>query len=267
MSPSGEKTISWRERLLVRLRVLEALAVRDMMMRYGRGNLGFLWVLLEPMVLTVGVMSIWSIMKGEREHGLSIIALVLTGYMPLTLWRHVTNCSVLILRRNSSLLYHRHITYIDVLLGRLLLEFVGATAALIVVMSALLALGLVGPPKDFGLLILGWIEMGILASSLGLIMCLLTEYAEVWERFVQPFQYLMLPASGAFFMVEWLPTRGQELVLFNPTVHCFELFRAGYLGPEFPTHYSIWYPLVWSLAMISIGLKLLDSMSEHFRLD
>lgn len=251
----------------MRLRVLEALAVRDMMMRYGRGNLGFLWVLLEPMVLTVGVMGLWSVIKGEREHGLSIIALVLTGYMPLTLWRHITNASVLILRRNSSLLYHRHITYIDVFLGRMLLEFVGTTAALLVVMSALLALGLTNCPKDFGLLILGWLEMGILATSSGLIMCLLTEYAEVWERFVQPFQYLILPISGAFFMVEWIPTRGQEIIMFNPTVHCFEMFRAGYLGPEFPTHYWVWYPLLCSLAMFSIGLKLLDGLSEHFRLD
>lgn len=251
----------------MRLRVLEALAVRDMMMRYGRGNLGFLWVLLEPMVLTVGVMGLWSVIKGEREHGLSIIALVLTGYMPLTLWRHMTNASVLILRRNSSLLYHRHITYIDVFLGRMLLEFVGTTAALLVVMSSLLALGLSNAPKDYGLLMLGWVEMGILSISAGLVMCLLTEYAEVWERFVQPFQYLILPISGAFFMVEWVPTRGQEIILFNPTVHCFEMFRAGYLGPEFPTHFSVWYPLLCSLAMFAIGLKLLDKLSEHFRLD
>ena len=84
-------------RLLTKLRVLEALAVRDMMRRYGRGNLGFLWVLLEPMILTVGVMLIWSVAKGEQEHGIEIIAFVLTGYMPLTLWRHMTNGGVFLL--------------------------------------------------------------------------------------------------------------------------------------------------------------------------
>ena len=54
-SHSAPSSSRW-QRLAMRVRVLEALAVRDMMMRYGRGNLGFLWVLLEPMILTVGVM-------------------------------------------------------------------------------------------------------------------------------------------------------------------------------------------------------------------
>lgn len=253
--------------MVERARVLEALAVRDMMMRYGRGNLGFLWVLLEPMVLTIGVMVIWTLLKGEREHGVDVIALVLTGYMPLTLWRHMTNASIFILRRNSALLYHRNISYLDVFVGRQILEFLGTTAALIVVATALLALGLIKPPIDPGLLVVGWLAMGFLSASTGLMLCLMTESSEVWERFVQPFQYLLIPGSGAFFMVDWMPSQAQQAILYNPTVHCFEMFRAGYLGIESPTHYTMWYPFVFSIGMLAIGLRLLDTLAEHFRLD
>ena len=47
-----------------------------------------------------------------------IVALVLTGYMPLTLWRHITNAGVFAFRRSIGLLYHRRITLVDTLLAR-----------------------------------------------------------------------------------------------------------------------------------------------------
>src|SRR5262245_54023087 len=81
--------------LAVQARCLKALMIRDMMMRYGRANIGFLWVILEPMILTAGVMAIWSLIRPPYEHGVQIVAIVLTGYMPLTLWRHIANAGVM----------------------------------------------------------------------------------------------------------------------------------------------------------------------------
>jgi hypothetical protein len=37
--------------LKVQARVLNALMIRELMMRYGRGNIGFLWLIVEPMIL------------------------------------------------------------------------------------------------------------------------------------------------------------------------------------------------------------------------
>ena len=87
------------------------------------------------------------------------------------------------------------------------------------------------------------------------------------ERFVQPFQYLMLPLSGCFYMVDWLPTGAQELMLLNPTVHCFEVFRAGYLGDHIVTHYWVWYPFLWSLGLLALGLRALEATAARLRLD
>src|SRR5258708_25019048 len=95
----------------IQRRSIRALVLREMMMRYGRDNIGFTWVILEPMILTAGVMVIWSIMWGEEKEGSLLVEVVLTGYMPLTLWRHMTGAPVLIFRRSSSLLYHRSINF------------------------------------------------------------------------------------------------------------------------------------------------------------
>src|ERR1700720_262482 len=93
----------------VQVRCVHALLIRDMMMRYGRHNIGFLWVVLEPMILTAGVMGVWSVIKPPYEHDVRVISLVLTGYMPLTLSRHMTNAGIFIFRRNLGLLYHRNV--------------------------------------------------------------------------------------------------------------------------------------------------------------
>jgi capsular polysaccharide transport system permease protein len=247
-------------------RCIRALIIRDMMMRYGRGNIGFLWVVLEPMILTVGVMAVWSMVKPPFEHGVQIVAIVLTGYMPLTLWRHFTNAAVFIFRRNVGLLYHRNISLLDTFFSRMFLEFVGTTAALTTVSALLFAADIIAPPHDIGLVVAAWSLQGLYSLGTALIIAALTEYSEVAERFIQPFQYLMLPLSGTFFMVEWLPNFAQDIIWYNPSIHIYEMFRNGFFGEGVTTHYAAWYPLAWSLFLVAIGFFGVDAVRDriHF---
>ncbi|WP_271022571.1 hypothetical protein [Rhizobium sp. RCAM05973] len=98
--------------LKIQGRVLGALIMREMLIRYGRENIGFLWLALEPMILTSGVMLMWTLLRHEA-HGLVVAAFVLSGYMPLTLWRHISGHAVSCLRQNMPLMYHRQIRLAD----------------------------------------------------------------------------------------------------------------------------------------------------------
>lgn len=264
--PSSIPQRSFVAGLSVQLRCLEGLIVRDMMMRYGRGNLGFLWVLIEPMLLCVGVLLIWSLIKGTAERGIDLITFVISGYMPLTLWRHVTNSGTFSLRRGASLLYHRHISTIDTQIARIVLEFAGATTAFVVVVATTWTIGVLDPIDDYLLVVCGWLIMAALAAGASLIICGLTEYSEIWERFMTPYQYLMVPLSGTFFMVAWLPPTAQEVALLNPLVHTFEMVRSGFLGDRVVTHYNVWYPLLWALATTVFGLWLMEKARAHLHL-
>lgn len=250
----------------VQVRCVSALVIREMMTRYGRSNIGFFWVVLEPMLLTAGVMILWSLIKSPYERGVAIQTFVLTGYMPLTLWRHLTGCGAFAFRRSASLLYHRYITLFDVFLARIILEFLGTTAALTVVTVILILAGVLEPIVDPLKCVAAWLMMGALSASFGLLIAILTEHVEVSERFIQPLQYLMLPISGCFFMVEWLPTFAREVVWYIPTVHCYELFRGGWLGEGFATHYDIWYPLAWTLGVLAVGIATIGRVRDHLHL-
>jgi capsular polysaccharide transport system permease protein len=251
----------WRG-VKVQARVLRALMIRELMMRYGRGNIGFLWLVLEPMLLCAGVVGLRWMIQAHMDNGVPLVALVLSGYMPLTLWRHLTNKSVFILRRNMGMLYHRNLTILDVFMMTMILEFIGCTFAYMVNYFALLLIGVLDPIRDYGLVIAGWCLMGILALGVGSMIAVLTEQYEAAERFIQPIQYLILPISGFLFMADWLPDSVRKLALYFPMLHCFEITRDGFFGETIPTHYSAAYPFLVGVVLLAIFLPRFEKVRD-----
>jgi capsular polysaccharide transport system permease protein len=254
---------SLRTSLALQQRTMGALMIRFMITRYGRQNLGFLWLVVEPMLLTAGVMAVWSLLKSPYQHGVQVIAIVLTGYMPMTVWRHMTSSSSHILRASKHLLFHRNITYFDAILSRLSLEFIGVTAAFAAAYTIMVTLKLVSPIYDLGLMLAGWFMMAGLAFGFGTMLAAATEYSEVLEKFIQPLQYLIVPISGCFFMVDWLPYKAQQAVLYMPLVHAYESFRAGFFGPSVATHFSLTYGYLWALGMTAVGFWLIEKVRDR----
>ncbi len=239
-----------------------AISIRDMMERYGRSNIGFLWALIEPLILAVGVMAIWSLMKSPYEHGIPVLTMVFTGYLPLTLWRHITGGAGSIFSSGFSLMYHRSISLSDIVVARILMEFAACSASTLLVFMTMRLFNLIEPIERPDLVIAGWLAMALLsASSLALFACLITLLPPI-NRFYAAFQYLMLPISGVFFLLEWVPTSARDLFLYNPMVHCFEVVREGFIGSRIETFYNLWYVVACSLVFAVIAVLLIRKSRE-----
>jgi len=246
-------------------RTLVALLIREIISRYGRTNLAFLWLVIEPLILCVGVMVVWSFIRHD-SHNIPLIAFIVSGYMPLTLWRHVSSHAVSCIRHNTALFYHRSVRPLDVLFASVTLEFVGTSMALIAVLVTLQLTALLEFQARIDLMIAGWFFMAWLSFSVGMVLAALAERFDFVEKLISPFQYLMLPISGCFYMVAWLPTWTQRLALYIPTVHCYEMFRAGLLGEAVETHYSMAYLAVFCMVTTALGLTMMRraALSLHF---
>lgn len=249
--------------LAAKSRVYNALITRYIIAKYGRGDLGFVWVIIEPMLLCVGVMVVWSILKGGKEHGLSLVSIVFTGYMPLTLWRHMSNSTGYLLRSSKPLVQFRNISFMDVLLSRLMLEFISVTASAIIVYLALYIFNLLPPIYDFALVTQGWLIMAGLGFGGGLLIAAASEASDLTEKFIPPFQYLMLPFSGCFFMLAWLPDASREAIAWVPFVHSFETLRAGFFGPEITTYQDQYYALFWIVIFSACGFALVNKVENN----
>lgn len=244
-------------------RILGALLMREMNTRFGREGIGFLWLIAEPMAFCLGVMILWTLTKPPYEHGVRIAPFVMTGYMSLILLRHQIALSSAALQANIGLLHHRQIAPLHIYLSRNLLEVAGATVAFIVVYIVLLALGQVSLPHDPLLLYSGWLLLAWIGMGFALILAGLGMRYEVMERLVPLIGYLLIPISGAFFMVSWLPPHVQSLYLYVPFPHPIEMIRAATFGEFVETHYNALYALALGTIFNIIGMLLVASSRDR----
>jgi len=240
----------------IQIRVISALLMREVLTRYGRHNIGFLWLFVEPMLFTLGVTVLWSALEAVHGSKLPIVGFAVTGYSSVVLWRNCANRCALAIQPNLSLLYHRNVKILDIFISRLLLEIGGATLSLIILMVVLMAVGLMAPPADIGRMVGGWMLLVLFSSALGLFIGALTERSDLAERLWHPISYFLFPISGAVYMVDWLPQNLQPLALYLPMVSGVELLREGYYGQIVHAHYELIYAIASSLALMFVALVL-----------
>lgn len=255
------------ESIALKRRVINALFIRELMARFGHSNVGFLWQVLEPLVLTLGVVASWTLIYGERNHGVRVVPLVLTGYTFLTLWRHMTTRLTNSFRQASGLLFHRVVKPIDILIARGLLESVGTLMAFFAAYIPLVLLGFIDPVSDYLVLLGAWTLICFLTFGVALIITGVASMSESLERFVQPVMYLILPLTGVFYMVFWLPPVARQVVLYSPLVHASEMYRAGMFGQAIPTFWDPWYILIWGIAANALGWVLVLKAQKHIEME
>jgi capsular polysaccharide transport system permease protein len=240
----------------VQLRVTHALMIRELTTRFGRENIGFLWIMVEPLLFAGLVAALWRVTKGSEEHGVSVIAFVVTGYIPITLFRHGIGRSVAVFTVNSSLLYHRQVKILDFIIVRFVIEVLGGMMAYIFIATVLMVADVFPVPDNIGLLIAGWFLYALFSFSVCLVIAPLSEMSEVLEKFVPVTTYIMIPFSGLFYMVSWMTPNLRDYFLMSPFVNCMEMMRKGIWGEQVTAFYSIWNPIGCSIVFMAIGLSL-----------
>jgi capsular polysaccharide transport system permease protein len=240
----------------IQVRVIRALMVRELTTRFGRENIGFLWMTAEPMLFALLVGLMWRIMKGPLDFGVDIVAFTVSGYIPLVLFRSAVSRSMLSLSVNSSLMYHRQVKVLDILIVRFLIELIGHMMAYLLIALMLGAIGVFPAPYDVGFILLGAAYYALFTLAVTLVIAPLSEMSEVLEKITPVVLYIMIPFSGAFFIVSSLSPMAATFVLYSPPVHGMEMMRYGLFGPSIDPHYSLMYPLAFCLPVMLLGLIL-----------
>jgi len=250
--------------LAIQRRVLHALMMRELITRFGRENLGVLWLVGEPMIFTLGVTTLWSAAGlAHGGTGIPIVAFAVTGYSSVLMWRNAaSHCSDGI-GENKPLLFHRAVLLVDVLLTRIALEVAGATTSFIILSLIFIYIGWMPPPTDLFLVIQGWLMLAWFGASLALMIGGGTALSPLVHRIWHPVAYLLFPLSGAAVMVEWLPTKFQSLVLLMPMVHGVEAIRHGYFGNAVLPHFNLGYMAACCLLQTLVGMFIVNEASKR----
>ena len=193
--------------------VLKALVLREVLTRYGRHNIGFLWLFVEPMLFTLGVTALWTFAGLHHGSDLPITAFALTGYSTVLLWRNMPTRCVGAVTPNSSLMYHRNVRVIDIYLSRIMLEAMGATISFTLLGLVFISIGWISPPEDLLLVVEGWLLTAWFGASFATLLGAGSEKSELIEKFWHPAAYLLFPLSGSAFLVDAMPKESKKPVI------------------------------------------------------
>jgi capsular polysaccharide transport system permease protein len=246
---------SFLNALTVQTRVIGALILRELHTRYGRENVGYLWMFLEPMLLAT-VIGLLHYETGHTAYGGDIKPLPfgVIGYTTFILFRGIVNRAEGAIEANAPLLYHRSVTVLDIILARAMLEFAAIFSTFAIIMTLIVFTGLADPPARPLYVILGWVLMWFYCLGHSLVITAFTYERRTLGRFVHPYSYFMTGLSGAFYQMSWLPSGVRTYAAWLPTTTIFETVRYGWFESAKDDYCYYGYAIAFCMISIWIGL-------------
>jgi capsular polysaccharide transport system permease protein len=251
--------------LRVQGNVIGALLMRELHTRYGRENIGYLWVFLEPLSLASAV-ALLHAGHGLPHGGIHPVPFAILGYTMFLMFRGMVTRADGALESNMPLLYHRRVTIFDMMLARGLLEAVGSIMSFVVLMGLMGILGLTESPSRPYELLLGIWLLFWLSFSLSLLICAWTHDNRLVARFVHPITYILMPLSGAFYQVSWVPEPYKSWLGWFPLTGIFELLRYGQFHMAKDTYVYVPYIAGCCLLLSYAGLVSIKVTRRHIHL-
>lgn len=245
-----QQRTSWQ----IQKAVLHALLIRELKTRFGQYRLGIVWALLEPLMQILVFMGLYYFRGVSTMGGLALPVFLATGLAPFFYFKKVISQSMAAVGANRNLLIYRQVRLFDAFLSRFLLE---AVIAFLVLVTLLLGAWWLGYPVvvvnslKFLLVftLLSLFSFGV-SIVFGVFNTLYPEPGKFIPVILRPLFFI----SGAFFSINDMPPSLHPMLLWNPLLHAFELFRSCFSPNYNISLVSMEYLALCTLAAMTLGL-------------
>lgn len=218
-------------------RAIFALMLREMATTYGRSPGGYLWAVADPIAGIALLTVVFSIAFRTPPLGNNFPLFYATGIVPFMAYAELTMKIGQTIRYSRPLLNYPSVTFVDAILGRLILNMLTELVILaMVIMGIALLYGLrmdIDPIRLLHALCM----LTVLVLGLGTFNCYMFGAYPVWERVWSILNRPLFFLSGVFFVVDSLPENGRKLMLLNPLTHVIAEVRAG-IYPTYDARYT-----------------------------
>ncbi len=232
-----------------RRRAVQLLVTRDLKVRYASSALGYLWSVLEPLLLAGIYWFIFTQVFTRTVGTEPYLVFLLAGLLPWTWFNGAVTDAARALHTEAKLVRSTNVPR-EVWVVRVVLSK-GVEFLLSLPVLFLFAL-LYRAPVDWHLVLLvpAVLLMAVLALGVGLLLAPLVVLVRDLERVVRIALRLGFYASPVIFAVEDVPAPFDTLFAVNPLAGVFELCRAGF----FPG--AVQWGLVGLSVVVSVVLLL-----------
>lgn len=257
MAITIQRDTPFLDSLRIQIRVVGAVMLRELHTRFGRNNIGYLWLVLEPMILAGGVSAFHFFSGTSAPLGFVAGPFYAVGYITYIIFRNNVNRAAGMIESNKPLLFHRNVTLLDISIARVLLDAVATLGAMVLILTAFYLLGLGMTPERPWLILealalMSWLSFGVATFVAGA-----TEFTSLTERIVHPMTYLLIPFSGMFTVMDELPPAFAKLNALFPFPHIADLARMGLKSDFNSTYLNLPYVIIFSAVSTVLGLLML----------
>lgn len=174
--------------------------------------------------------------SSSHPSGIGPFPFTLVGYCLFIIFRNTFNRSESAIDSGRTLMHHRMVAPLDIMISLIVIEMVACLASFTLLLSIGIALGLAELPARplylfAGALLIGWMSFG-----LSLLVAGYSHGNHLLARLVHPISYFMMPLSGAFVTMSFLPEWVRSYMAWNPMMAVFEIARYGqfsYASPDY----------------------------------
>jgi ABC-type polysaccharide/polyol phosphate export permease len=223
--------------------LLKNLVIRDIKKRYKRSALGFLWVMLDPLLTMIVIYLVFSGIFGNVVNNFT--AYVISGITMWQLFSQGTKVASLAFLNNRNLLN-------KVYLPKSIFPFSVVMSSFIHFIFAIL---MSGASLSTNILFLPFLVALVFMFTLGIALTVSTlavfyhDVIYIYDVILLAWMYL----SAIFYPVSILPEKFKVLISLNPVYHFITLFRACLYDNTIPkTEHMVWV-LIFVTLSIFIG--------------
>jgi capsular polysaccharide transport system permease protein len=234
------------------LRIVRAIAQRELIDKYAEHTGGYLWALLEPLIY-VGSLDLLYHVAGVHEGGsnVSLEAFLATGIVPLLcFFLHVETTCGRAISANTNLLYFREVTPLSLVFGYFIIEYLTGLSIFVLMTVVLYVFGLTTEMRDPLMVLEALTMMALLGMVFGTLLGMAELVMPSVRFFRMGFVRFIFFTSGIFYYANDLPPKVRTMALYNPILHLVEFVRTGYFM-TYQTHSANWY---YPGAFIVIGI-------------
>ena len=218
----------FKQAIRVQMRVLSALVLREMRVRYGRSQFGYLWALLEPIGYVAALTIVFTYAERPAPYGESLPLFFALGVIPFRLFIGLANQLTVAMSSNQALLTYPIVKELDTVIARFFLETITNLAAFVIILTGIwLFQDIPGPShplrmmQGLGLIMLFGFAVGLTNA------CIIRHFPS-WQNLFKILTAPMIFISGIFYSISMLPSEARAALSWNPLIHGLEVVRDGY---------------------------------------
>jgi capsular polysaccharide transport system permease protein len=244
-------------------RIIFALILRQIQARSSESRLGYVWEILQPTLIIVGLSMLMDARRGVPPVGTSYPMFLATGYLPFKAFMFISNDMRKSLGRDSKVLDLPAIHNLDSVIATLVLRVLTTLVIVVSIIALINAIGFPAIPDDplRCLVVFGW--LAVFAFGFGLVVAVLTEMMPTYKHIHSILSFKLLFISGVFFLPETMPPELRYYLAYNPLLHVVSWFRSAFI-PGFESQLlDRGYLITWACVSLVLGLLLVRTFRSR----